>query len=143
MNRINRRVAKINIASQVVIGNAYDIKKTTCSHRDINYLSSFRGITKQEVDSHIQPLLDALETKDSDTEQTTRRHRAVYPTNATAERRATRTQATSSSRGGRSVARGFQVRSARFFVASERVWSMSSLAKSKTVLLFSYLISYF
>ena len=116
-NRINRRVAKVDIAGRTVLGGNYHVKKTACKHEHINYLSTFRGMSKQEVDAHIQPLLDAMEDSESEADQTARNQRDRSPATEASQRRKARAQAASSASGGESKAGGFQARGARFFVA--------------------------
>ena len=112
-NRINRRIAKVDMGDVVVQDGAYDIKKTACSHTDIEYLPRFAGMTKSEVDSLIQPLLQAME------QQPTRRSQS--PAAQAAARRAARAQqpqgTASSTFGGAST--GFQTRGATFFVSED------------------------
>lgn len=62
LNRINRRIVNMDVAGHVVLGEIYNVWKTSCKHDDIDYFATFRNMTKQEMDAHIQPLLDAMET---------------------------------------------------------------------------------
>jgi len=41
----------------VVIGRAFDVKRTIYKHKDINYIAKYEGISKEEVVSIIIPLL--------------------------------------------------------------------------------------
>lgn len=36
-----------------------NIKKTVCSHEDIHYVHTYEGMTKEQVDAAIAPLLAA------------------------------------------------------------------------------------
>lgn len=116
-NRINRRIAKVDIAGRTVLGGNYHVRRTACKHENIDYLAAFRGMSKQEVDAHIQPLLDAMEESESEADQTARNQRDRSPVTAASQRRKARAQAASSASGGGSMAGGFQARGARFFVA--------------------------
>lgn len=58
-NRINRRISKESPLGRVVTGGNYNHKKTACRHDNIDYLPQFQGMTADEVNSHIRPLLAA------------------------------------------------------------------------------------
>lgn len=102
-DRINRRIAKVDMAGSVVLGGRYDVKRTACSHGDINYVVRYRGMSKDEVDSVIMPLLRAADEGVRD--------RSVSPAAAAASRRRTHKEETAS----RSQP-GSSMRGASFFV---------------------------
>lgn len=83
----------------MVLGTAYNVRKTACKGGHIDYLSTFRGITKKEVDSHIQLLLDS----DSDLPARDRATKSS-PIRRTVKRSTARAQPASNGSGGRSVA---------------------------------------
>ena len=58
-NRINRRISKESPLGRVVMGGNFNNKKTACKHADIDYLPEYQGMTNEEVNSHIMPLLVA------------------------------------------------------------------------------------
>ncbi len=57
-NRINRRISKEDNQGHIIWGGSFSSHTTACSHKMIQYITRFAGMTKAEVDSHIQPLLD-------------------------------------------------------------------------------------
>ena len=57
-NRIMRRISKESPAGVVCQGGHYNSGKTACKHEDIDYLTGFQGMSKEEVDAHIKPLLE-------------------------------------------------------------------------------------
>jgi len=109
-NRINRRVVKVDSSGTMVLGGHYDVKKTSCSHKNIDYLPQFAGMSKGEVDSHIMPLLIAMDAS--------ARSRSVSPAAAAAMRRAKRARQTASSTFTGAEG-GFSNRGGRFFVAED------------------------
>lgn len=38
-------------------GGRYDRLRTVCTHEDIDYIDKYRGMTKEQVDAAIMPLL--------------------------------------------------------------------------------------
>ena len=60
-NRINRRITKVSTSMLPSNSTFYDSKKTACSHKDIDYLPEYQGLSEAEVNSHIMPLLAAQE----------------------------------------------------------------------------------
>lgn len=59
LNRINRRISKESPTGNLTVGGNYNFKKTACRHEDIDYLDEYKGMTDDEVKSHIMPLLIA------------------------------------------------------------------------------------
>ncbi|MCJ1484786.1 hypothetical protein MMC06_004959, partial [Schaereria dolodes] len=57
-NRINRRISKKDNQGHIVWDNSFLSHVTACSHEIIQYVARFARMTKAEIDSHIQPLLD-------------------------------------------------------------------------------------
>ncbi len=64
LNRINRRVSKETNHGTIVDGGNYNARKTACSHADINYLPTYHGMSRREVDDAIMPLLTAAANAD-------------------------------------------------------------------------------
>lgn len=60
-NRINRRISKEDGTGKVVHGGNFDVRVTACKHEDIDYIQRFSGMTKEEVDSWVMPLLLAAD----------------------------------------------------------------------------------
>ena len=58
-NRINRRISKESPLGRVVVSGNYNHKKTACKHKDIDYLPKYQGMTNDEVNLYIMPLLAA------------------------------------------------------------------------------------
>ena len=95
LNRINRKIAKMDVAGRIVLGGIYNVKKIFCKHDDIEYLPIFRGMTKQKVNAHIQPLLDAMETGGEKFET-----EPSFPNRLAAEKRVVRQVQTVNNGGG-------------------------------------------
>ena len=106
-DRINRRIAKVDVAGRVVLLGSFDVKRTACKHEDIDYIPKYQGLTKQEVDSLIMPLLRAAD------DQAQERARSLSPSAAAASRRRAQGSGTASS--------GFQVRGATLFADEDGV----------------------
>lgn len=104
-NRINRRVSKETPDGMVVVGGNYNHKKTACKHDDIDYLPAYQGMTNDQVNSHIKPLLAA--------------GLGAYVDPGVP----TETQTPSNRRG---TAAAFQVRGARFFGSTDGTMHMQS-----------------
>ncbi|KAI4208824.1 MAG: hypothetical protein LQ351_008165 [Letrouitia transgressa] len=80
-DRINRRISKVGLDGEVIMGiNFFDAYKTACKHEDIDYVEKFYGMSKEEVDSIIMPLLKAAD-------QAARTARSESPTSAAQARR--------------------------------------------------------
>ena len=120
-NRINRRISKLDLHGTVVLGGNFDVRRTSCSHEEIDYLPAFHGMTREQVNSHIMPLLDAMKR-----EEVARRDRSRSPTADAARRHAQRRNTASKSNSGASTT-VFQTRGARFFgTASGQIYSMEA-----------------
>ncbi len=104
-DRINRRIAKVDVAGTVVLGGNFDVRKTACKHEDIAYIPKYIGMTKEEVDAVIMPLLRAADG--------VARNRSGSPSERIASHRSRGSEVdmAASSRAG-----GFQVRGASFVV---------------------------
>lgn len=55
--RVNRRISKEDNAGSVVLGGAYDPKRTACSHDAIAYIDKYRGMSKGVIDNMIKGVL--------------------------------------------------------------------------------------
>ena len=60
-DRINRRIAKVDVTGTVVLGGNFNVRKTVCKHEDIAYIPKYIRMTKEEVDAVIIPLLRAAD----------------------------------------------------------------------------------
>ena len=76
----------MDVRSVVVQGGMYDMRKTAYNHQNIEYLPEYAGMTKSEVDSKIQPLLEAMEHQNLPGER-----RSQSPAAAAAARKADQT----------------------------------------------------
>ena len=76
-DRINRRISKEDNYGRVVIGGRYDHKRTACSHADINYIPKYQGMSKEQVDAAIMPLLRAATDADRNVSPTPASNRAA------------------------------------------------------------------
>ena len=51
--RIHRRISMTNHAGLIVWGGNYKAQYTACSHKDVDYCTSYEGMTKEEVDTDL------------------------------------------------------------------------------------------
>jgi hypothetical protein len=65
-DRINRRVSKEDEFGHVVLGGNFDVRRTACRHEHINYIPRYQGMSKEEVDAVIMPLLRAAAVESDD-----------------------------------------------------------------------------
>lgn len=58
-DHINRRISKESQHGEVVLGGAYETRRTACRHDDIDYIPRYQGMSAEEVNAAIMPLLRA------------------------------------------------------------------------------------
>jgi hypothetical protein len=57
LQRINRRISKVDGRGMVVARSLFHCRKTACEHDDINYIDRFAGLAKDAVDALVLPMI--------------------------------------------------------------------------------------